>query len=225
MAETLESLLEPGNLEPLARARLATYGSLVLEANRRFNLTGAKSPQELAGHLLDSLTILPWVREPYVDVGSGAGLPAIPVAIAAHIPVTMVESSTKKARFLAEALEALGLQGEVIVQRAETAARLPTLRERFASGTARGVASAPTVAELLLPFIALGGAAILQRGHLPSEERQALEDAALMLGAFIEEERQLEGSEKRIVIVRKTRAAPARFPRRAGVPQKRPLCG
>ena len=224
MAPTLEALLEPARLQPAARARLAIYGTLVLEANRRFNLTGAKSPQELAAHLLDSLTVLPFVREPYVDVGAGAGLPSIPIAIVAEIPVTMVESVAKKARFLNEAVERLGLRAQVIAQRAETAAHLPALRERFASGTVRAVASAPTVAELLLPFITAGGIAIFQRGGLPPHERRALEDAVLMLGGFIEGEHELQASGKRILIVRKANATPARFPRRSGVPQKRPLC-
>lgn len=225
MSESLEELLEPASLDQRTRARLARYGALVLDANRRFNLTGAKSAEELAVHLLDSLTVLPFVREPYVDVGAGAGLPSIPVAIAAGIPVTMIEATAKKARFLTETLQALGLRGEVIPERAETAAHLPPLRERFATGTARALGSAPVVAELLLPFIFVGGAAILQRGALPSQERQALEDASLVLGAIVQDEQGTEVSGKRIVIVRKKRPTPARFPRRTGVPQKRPLCG
>jgi 16S rRNA (guanine527-N7)-methyltransferase len=221
---TLDALLEPAGLDAGTRCRLAQYGRLVLEANRRFNLTGAKSNEELAAHLLDSLTLLPWVEEPYVDVGAGAGLPSIPVSIAAGIPVTMVEATAKKARFLVEALEALGLTGEVVAERAETAGHLSTLRERFSSGTARGVGSAPTVAELLLPFISVGGVAILQRGAFSALERRALEDAALMLGASVAGECGVQ-RDRRLLILRKDHPTAARFPRRPGMPQKRPLCG
>jgi 16S rRNA (guanine527-N7)-methyltransferase len=173
--------------------------------------------------LLDSLTVVPYVSAPYVDIGSGAGLPAIPAAIAAGIPVTMIETTRKKAQFLQLAMAELQLDGEVIAQRAEVAAHDDTLRERFASATARAVAVAPTVAELALPFLAIGGVAILQRGTMDARERTALEDAALMLGGKVETEHRLAG-ERRIVLVRKTAATAVRFPRRTGVPEKRPLC-
>jgi 16S rRNA (guanine527-N7)-methyltransferase len=219
----LEALLAAGGLERDLTERLGRYAQLVLEANQRFNLTGAKTPAEIAGHILDSLSLVRFVREPYVDIGSGGGLPAIPVAIVAGIPVTMVESSAKKARFLESALRRLELEGTVVAERAEVAGHWPDLRERFASGTARALASAPVVAELLLPLIAPGGAAFLQRGALPPAERHALADAALMLGGAFDEERPLEGT-RRIVIVGKRSRTPERFPRRPGVPAKRPLC-
>ncbi len=219
----LASLLAGAGVEEPLIEPLARYGEFVLEANRRTNLTGAKSPEELLEHLLDSLSVVPFVREPYVDVGSGAGFPAIPVAIATGAPLTLVESTAKKARFLREAIGQLGLAGEIVAERAERAAHDPTLRERFATATARAVAIAPAVAELLVPLLAVGGAAILQRGRLEEAERRALEDAALVLGARIESEHALEG-DRRIVILRKERPTPTRFPRRIGIPEKRPLC-
>ncbi len=202
---------------------LARYGALVLEANRRFNLTGAKSPEDLTEHLVDSLSVLPYLREPYVDVGSGAGLPAIPAAIAAGITVTVIEATAKKARFLAELVERLGLRARVVAERAEIAGHRLELRERFATGTARALGSAPTVAELLLPFIEPGGAAVLQRGVVRESERSALQDASFMLGAALEIEVTICG-ERRILLLRKTQPTPMRFPRRPGLPQKRPLC-
>jgi 16S rRNA (guanine527-N7)-methyltransferase len=219
----LAGLLEAAGIEARLVSPLARYAELVLEANRRFNLTGAKTPQEFVAHLRDSLTVVPYVRAPYVDVGSGAGLPAIVVAIARGEHVTMIEATAKKARFLERALAELELSGAVIAQRAESAAREERLRDRFASGTARAVAAAPTVAELLLPFVASGGIAILQRGILDPRERAALEDASLMLNGSVETEHDLPGG-RRIVLVRKNGATPSRFPRRPGVPEKRPLC-
>src|SRR5579862_7897397 len=97
---TLESLLEAAGVEAHLVGPLARYGTLVMEANRKFNLTGAKTEDELLAHLLDSLTVVSFLSAPYVDIGSGAGLPAIPAAIAAGIPVTMIETTRKKAQFL-----------------------------------------------------------------------------------------------------------------------------
>lgn len=220
---TLKSLLEAAGVESGLAERLARYGAIVLEANRKFNLTGAKGEDELAEHLLDSLTVVPYVKGPYVDVGSGGGLPAIAVAVATGVRVTMIEATGKKAAFLRQAIETLGIDGEVLAARAEVAARDEGLRERFASATARAVATAPTVAELVIPFLAVGGVAIFQRGTIDARERTALEDASLMLGAAVEAEDRLDG-DRRIVLVRKTAPTPSRFPRRTGVPEKRPLC-
>ncbi|MBV8655786.1 MAG: 16S rRNA (guanine(527)-N(7))-methyltransferase RsmG [Candidatus Eremiobacteraeota bacterium] len=219
----LARLLETAGVDAPLVAPLSRYGERVLEANRSFNLTGAKTPEELAPHLVDSLTIVPFARDPHVDVGSGAGLPAIPLAIATGAHVTLIETTRKKAQFLQSLLEDLTLRGDVVAERAEIAAHDERLRDRFASGTARAVASAPTVAELLLPFVGPGGVAILQRGTIDARERAALQDAVLVLGGVFEEERQLDG-DRRIVLLRKTGPTPPRFPRRTGIPQKRPLC-
>ena len=210
--------LEQRFIEPLAR-----YGEMLLDANRHVNLTGAKSAEEIAAHIVDSLSVVAYVREPHVDIGSGGGFPAIPIAIATGVRVTMIEATGKKARFLREALERLGIAGEVVAERAEVAAHAEQLRERFASGTARAVAIAPTVAELLLPFVAIDGTAILQRGAMEPRERTALEDAALMLGARVEAEEHA-GFASRILLLQKTQPTPQRFPRRTGIPEKRPLC-
>lgn len=215
-------LREAGVAAPLA-ASLAHYGALLLDANRRVNLTGAESAAELLPHLLDSLTAVPYVRAPLVDVGSGGGLPAIPIALASGIPVTTIESTGKKAAFLRAAAAELGLDVTVIAERAENAARQPEFREQFESATARAVSRASTVLELTAPLLRLGGAAVLQRGRMEEREINALADAAPMLGATVEDQVFLEG-ERRLVIVRKTAPAPGRFPRRPGIPEKRPLC-
>ena len=218
----LEELLAAQGLGRENVTALALYGRLVLEANRHFNVTGARSPEEIARHIADSLSVLPYLREPYVDVGSGAGFPAIPVAIVTGMPVTMIEATQKKARLLESLLERLELHGVVIAERAEVAGHRPELREHFATGTCRAVASAPGVAELLLPLIRVGGAAVLQRGSIDQRERSALEDASLMLGASVEVEDEIGGA-RRIILLRKQRTTPDRFPRRTWA-QKRPLC-
>ena len=227
MAETapagLERLLADACADPEVVRRLALYGALVLEANRHFNVTGAKSESEIAEHIIDSLSVVPYVRAPYVDVGAGAGFPAIPVAIATGLEVTLIEATAKKARLLEEILDRLGLRGRVVPERAETAGHRLDLREHFASGTCRAVATASATAELLLPLISIGGAGILQRGRIDEAERTSLEDAVLVLGARLDEIVAL-GGERRIVLVKKERVTPPRFPRRSGIAQKRPLC-
>ena len=104
-------------------------------------------------HISDSLSVVPYLREPYVDIGSGAGFPAIPIGIVTGIRLTLIEPTLKKARLLESLLKTLGLRGAVLAERAEAAGHRPDLREHFASGTCRAVATAPAVAELLLPLI------------------------------------------------------------------------
>ncbi len=219
----LRALLEASGAPPEHLDRLVRYGEAVLEANRQFNLTGAKSAAEFAPHILDSLTIAADLGESLVDIGSGGGLPAIPLAIVTGVPVTLIEATVKKARFLERMLGELGLAGEVVPERAEVAGHDTRLRDQFATGTARAVAGGPTVVELLLPFVAVGGKALLQRGTIDARERHALSDAAVMLGGHVESETPLEG-DRRVIVVRKIGPTPSRFPRRTGVPEKRPLC-
>lgn len=219
----LAALLGAAGVERRLVERLAHYGALVLETNRRFNISGADTPEELVPHILDSLSIVPYVQGPLVDVGSGGGLPAIPLAIATGFEITMVESTTKKAAFLEAALGTLGLRGHVIPQRAELAGRDSALREQFACATGRAVSGAPTVLELTVPFLRVGGVAVLQRGRLDERERNAVVDAAPMLGAQLDREIRLDG-DHRVLLVKKVAQTSHRFPRRTGVPEKRPLC-
>jgi 16S rRNA (guanine527-N7)-methyltransferase len=223
VSEPLRALLEAGGAPDAHIDALVRYGQAVLEANRQFNLTGAKTPEEFAPHILDSLTVAPYVHRSLVDVGSGGGLPAIPLAIVTGAPVAMIETTAKKTRFLTQLLADFHLEGKVVTARAEVAGHEPDLREHFNTGTARAVTSAPAVAELLLPFIAVDGIALLQRGAMDERERHALADAVVMLGGVVDSETPLDG-ERRVIVVRKTGPTPARFPRRVGIPEKRPLC-
>jgi 16S rRNA (guanine527-N7)-methyltransferase len=215
--------LEAAGVAPALAERLAVYAALVLAANRRINLTGARDGAAFAEHLLDALTLTGDVSGPLVDVGSGNGLPGIPLALAAGVPVTLIEPIGKRADFLRETVATLGLDATVVAERAEDAARDPALRAGFRSATARAVASAPAVAELTVPFLAIGGRALLQRGSLEPRERDAVADAALVLGAELVEERPV-GGERRILVLEKRTPTGPRFPRKNGVPAKRPLC-
>jgi 16S rRNA (guanine527-N7)-methyltransferase len=221
--EDLAAALRSAGIAVELAERLGAYGALLLEANRKVNLTGAKDAAALVPHLLDALTLAGDVRESLVDVGSGGGLPGIPLALATGARVVLIEPTAKKAAFLERALLACGVTGEVVAERAEVAGRDERFREQFAFATARAVSTAPTVAELTVPFLRIGGRALLQRAGIEPRERQALEDAAPMLGAELTEEREV-GGERRILVLEKRRPTEQRFPRRNGVPEKRPLC-
>ena len=217
------AVLEAAGVDPPLADRLALYAALVLEANRRVNLTGAKDGAGFAAHILDALTLRADARSPLVDVGSGNGLPGVVLAIASGARVTLVEAIKKRAAFLARVLPALGVAGAVIADRAEEAGRDPQHREQYLTATARAVASAPAVAELTVPFLAIGGRALLPRGGLDARERHAVADAALVLGAELVEERAV-GGDRRVLVLEKRVPTSPRFPRKNGVPAKRPLC-
>ena len=221
-ADFTAALLAQG-LTPEHAAQLTRYAELVLEGNTRCNLTAARSFEALLPHILDSLTFRHDVVESLVDVGSGGGFPAIPLAIVTGVKVTMIESVAKKAKFLAHASEVLALNATVLQGRAEKFALEEQYRDTFRCATARAVAVTPAVMELLLPFLRLEGVAIIQRGGLEDKERRASEDAALVLGGELIEERLLEGV-RRLLYVRKVRPTPWRFPRKNGIPVKYPLC-
>lgn len=223
VAEELSAELRAAGVGADLTQRLAAYGALLLEANRRVNLTGAKDAAALVPHLLDALTLAGDVAESLVDVGSGGGLPGIPLALATGARVVLIEPSAKKAAFLERAIRECGISGEVACERAEVAGRDERRREQFAFATGRAVGSAPTVAELTLPLLRVGGWALLQRGAIEPAERIALEDAAGMLGAVVFEERSL-GGDRRVLVLEKRAPTAQRFPRRNGIPEKRPLC-
>ncbi|MGH7716459.1 MAG: 16S rRNA (guanine(527)-N(7))-methyltransferase RsmG [Vulcanimicrobiaceae bacterium] len=209
---------------PEALERLARYGELLLERNREFNLTGARDPDAVAAQIADALTLLPFVVDggELIDIGTGGGLPAIPLAIVRPLRVTLVDATAKKIAFVCAVIAQLALEGEALAHRAEQLGSDTHYRDRFAYATARAVASAPVVIELTLPFLAPNGRALLQRGTLGALEREAARRCAVALGGEVTDELPLEG-ERRILVVTKRSPTPAGFPRRVGVAQKRPL--
>jgi 16S rRNA (guanine527-N7)-methyltransferase len=219
----LASLLRVEGIDAGLAGRLAAYGDLLLSENRSFNLTGAKTESELVPHIVDSLTLVPYIRGALVDVGSGGGLPAIPAAMAAGVEVTLVEATAKKARFLADALKTLGHPGRVIADRAELAGRQAALRDHFGFGSIRAVGGITTSAELIMCFLEPGGLALLQRGRTDQAEREAIADAALVLGGKLQGV-EIVARDRCICLVRKESSTPERFPRRPGIPSKKPLC-
>ena len=209
-------------LPPHRWRSLERYIQLVLSWRDRVNLTGVRTEEDAARVLVgEALGCLPYLPERgvLVDVGSGSGTPGIPIAVARPgLHVVLVESSRKKAGFLEVALRELRLRNaDVICERAEALGRSPAHRERYDAATARAVAPLPVLAELVLPLVKIGGVAVLPRG--PSA-RGALRDAA---GAV----RELGGAGElvtdQVIVVHKVAPTPPAYPRRPGVPARRPL--
>jgi 16S rRNA (guanine527-N7)-methyltransferase len=238
--EALEGLLseEPGLASGLPGGFLdgvELFVALLLRANRDVNLTRVVEPREVARlHLLDALAALPLLDAAgagrVMDLGSGGGVPAIPLALAR--PATewvMVDSVRKKSAIVQGFVEALALpNASVLAERAETLGRDPAHRERYGAVTARACAALPVLAELALPLVRPGGELLAWKGPLGDEDEE-LRRGRVAIG-------QLGGGAPLVqpagpaalgghtfVVVVKRGATPSRFPRRPGEPSRRPL--
>lgn len=217
-----------------ALERVAAFLDLLRAGGARQNLTRIIDEAEgIEKHALDALLGLALIAsdgDPLVDIGSGSGVPGLPLALARpEWRVTLIESERKKAAFLDEARLALGLGERVRVhaERAERLGREPAHRETYGTATLRAVGPVATCLELALPFVRVGGRVVLYRG--PADAAQELEVAARvapLLGGGDPIARDLvlpSGAGRRLLAVVKRAPTPDRYPRRDGMPAKRPL--
>jgi 16S rRNA (guanine527-N7)-methyltransferase len=215
-------------------AALRWYADELVRWNARFNLTAITDPAEIeAKHFLDSLTCLRVMKAGLggrvVDVGTGAGFPGIPLKIVASgLTLTLVEATGKKLDFCRHVVEGLGLERVELVQgRAEEIGRQPEHREAYDWAVARAVAPMAVLVEYLLPLVRLGGNALAQKGESGPAEAQSAEGALRILGGEVSQVVSLERpgvTEGRfLVVVRKVARTPSEYPRRPGIPAKRPL--
>jgi 16S rRNA (guanine527-N7)-methyltransferase len=212
------------------------FSDQLLKWNRRVNLTAITDPAEIEElHFLDSLTLALALPEAVrlggriCDVGSGAGFPGLPLKIAfPGIGLTLVDSSSKRTRFLSLLTTVLGMEDVVVrTGRCEELAHASELRESFDVVVARAVASLRVMAEYTVPFCRLGGLAILQKKGDIVEELAEAAAAWDVLGARVVEVQPVPsdvlGGERVLVVVEKVEPTPYRYPRRPGIPAKRPL--
>ncbi|HBT48153.1 MAG TPA: 16S rRNA (guanine(527)-N(7))-methyltransferase RsmG [Peptococcaceae bacterium] len=213
---------------------LSAFGRLLLERNRELNLTAVKEEGELwRKHFLDSLLLFAAVKVSrgarVVDVGSGGGLPGMVLKIyRPDLQVTLVEGTRKKAEFLSWAVRELGLEGiRCVWARAEEIGRHQQFREGFDLATARAVAELAVVLEFCLPLVKVGGRVVAYKGPRAEEEILRAGRALVLLGGEVERvwrgRLPWGGEERRLVVVVKRAGTDPRYPRRPGIPEKRPL--
>jgi 16S rRNA (guanine527-N7)-methyltransferase len=206
------------------RGAIDGHARLLTAWNRAMNLTAIRDPADVAtGHVVDSLTALPVLRERrverFIDLGSGGGYPGLPLAIALPaMHALLVDSVRKKVRFLDTVVEAVGLTGRVepLAGRAETLATDPAQRERWPAVTARAVAALPELAELAFPLLEPGGVLVAwKRGDIDAELAAAGRAVAALGGGAVELRSvaapALPGH--CLVVIRKAGSTPDRFPR------------
>lgn len=186
-----------------------------------------EGPRVLERHVLEAAALYPFVFEQgrVIDVGSGAGLPGLVLAVLLDREVAMLEAEGRRADFLCEAVQALGVEAAVVQGRAEEAARMPDQRETYDVAVSRALAPPPVALELMLPFVRVGGRAVVAVG--PSVDMAAAEVAARLLGGAKPRRKRLEvpglDQERWAMIIEKREATSERYPRRTGVPARRPL--
>jgi 16S rRNA (guanine527-N7)-methyltransferase len=213
------------------------YFQELVDWNRRVNLTSITGYEEVqVRHFLDSLTVTLAMKPPVggesqgvIDVGTGAGLPGIPLKILwPGIRLVLLEATAKKAKFLHHLIGELGLEDvEIVVGRAEEVARLSQYREKFDLVLSRAVASLPILVELALPFCALGGSFIAQKkGDIDLEISNAAK-AIEIVGGKLREVKPVDleefADERCLVVIDKVSPTPPKYPRRPGIPAKRPI--
>jgi 16S rRNA (guanine527-N7)-methyltransferase len=212
--------------------RFQAYYNELVDWNRRMNLTAIVDYDEVQiKHFLDSLTVsLAFSKTPssVVDVGTGAGLPGIALKIFyPDIELTLIDSVQKKAVFLNHVVTVLGLRGvEVLTGRAEELAHDARYREHFDAALSRGVAKLAVLAELTLPFCSVGGVFIAMKKQEDRGEVDEAESALDILGGRLRQVIYIELpelSDRALVVVDKVKPTPEKYPRRSGMPQKRPL--
>lgn len=224
------------DVSPEQARQLAGYRDLILEWNRRFNLTALRDAESIDGRLIaESLRLLPFLPErPHLralDLGSGAGIPGIPLAIVRpDIEFTLVDATGKKVRFIELAVAELGLANVTPVHdRSEFLAHDPGHRECYDVGVARAVTRLAALAELILPFLRVGGRALLPKGEQISEELSRALPAVEILGGTLKSADLLSQVSccgvTRLVIMDKISPSLVRYPRRPGIPEHDPLGG
>ncbi len=187
----------PYRLDAPAREAMIGYLQLLARWNRSFNLTAVRDPLEMVPrHLLDSLAVLPYLREgPVLDAGTGAGLPGIPLAIARpDLAFTLLDGNGKKTRFVRHAVLTLGLENVAVVQD-----RLEAYRpgQKFATIVARALAATADLARASRHLCADGGTLLAMKGRTADEETAALDDPAAVIAVhplsvpFLDGERTL----------------------------------
>lgn len=203
--------------------------------NERVNLTSITEPAEIiTKHFLDSLSVYPTLQDlpptsSLIDVGSGAGFPGIPLKIVMpQLRVTLLEATGKKTAFLQHLIQSLNLTAvSVVTARAEEAGQQLEHRERYDVVVARAVAALPVLAEYMLPLVKVGGRVIVQKGQDPADEVKQAAPALRILGGKVKQILPVTvpglAAQRHVIVIQKIKTTPKQYPRRPGLPAKKPL--
>lgn len=209
---------------------LDSFGALLTEKNKSVNLTSITDPDGIAvKHFADSISLLkadiPQGAK-VLDLGCGAGFPGIPLLIMRpDIKLTLLDSTGKKLDFVSEALDALGLEAEVLHGRAEELGQNPDYREKYDIVVSRAVARLNTLCELALPLVKPGGTFIPMKGASAAEEAKAAYTAIKTLGGSLEKsiDFTLTDGSRSLLIIKKLSPTPLKYPRHGSQISKKPL--
>lgn len=213
------------------------YYQELIAWNERVNLTAITDYEEVQiKHFLDSLSCLQVLtavspQSRCIDIGAGAGFPGLPLKIVRpQMELTLLESVGKKVGFLEHIVRKLGVEGvEIVKGRAEALARRRGHRESYQVALARAVAELPVLVEYALPLVRRGGVFVAQKGFEIQEEVESARPAIALLGGRLREVRPVQlatlAAARRLVVIDKVAATPDKYPRRVGIPAKRPLTG
>lgn len=224
-AEQINIILEERQIENFYK-----YMNLLLEWNEKMNLTAITEPNEvILKHFIDSLTIANLIEkdQKVIDVGTGAGFPGIPLSIVKEENITLLDSLNKRIIFLEEVINKLELKNiKAIHARVEEFAKNKKERESYDIATSRAVASLNVLLEYLLPLVKVGGICICMKGS-NTEEIEEAKNALKILGGEIEKIEKITLPEtditRNIIIVKKVKQTPLKYPRKPGIPSKEPI--
>jgi len=222
-------------LTPNQATAFQVYETELMAWNAQFNLTAIRDVSGIrTKHFLDSLTILLALNSQamptsIIDVGTGAGFPGLPLKIVLpRTRLSLVESVHKKAHFCEHMVEKLGMKDvQVMAERVEDVGRIASQRQSYDLAVARAVAPMAVLVEYLLPLVKVGGAMLAQKGENAHAEVQNAEKAVRILGGNLRRISLVTlpgvADERYLVVVEKIATTPAVYPRRAGLPAKKPL--
>jgi 16S rRNA (guanine527-N7)-methyltransferase len=209
--------------------KLCAFGAAMVKQNEVMNLTGITEDSQVAKlHLLDSLTVLATADlagKSLIDVGCGAGFPGVPLAIAApEAKITLLDSLAKRMNWLETVVPQLGIaNARCVTARAEE--EVTKCRETYDYATSRAVARLNILLELTAPYVRVGGAVLAMKGSAAREELAEAKNAISQLGLKLEEVRDftIDGAVHSVIVLRKVKPTPPRFPRRFSKIKQSPL--
>lgn len=221
-------------LSPYQISLLEDYEQELDKWNERYSLTAIHEPEKVrVKHFLDSFTPMLVMKntpvKKIIDIGTGAGFPGIPLKILMpDTEMLLVDSVNKKTEFCQQIINRLNLRGiTAIHDRVEHLARQESYREQFDWAVARAVAQLPTLSEYMLPFVKIGGRMLAMKGDQGPIETQKAVSAISLLGGDLQHVKRLTlpgvTEDRFLITIQKKASTPDKYPRRVGVPRKKPL--